>query len=513
MRAGFRIARQVSGLTLGLALLGFAASASAASVSVTDGLVLDHVTVVDTHDGRLSPDRAVVVVDGRIARILAARDVTVGGSARLVDARGKFLVPGFNDMHAHPVDSPDPEGDYAMMLVNGITGVRQMSGSPDLLQARRDGKLMPYAAAPEILAMPGTILTFANAGTVDLARAEVDRQKAEGADFIKTISVSPPVFFAALDEANKVGLPYVGHLSQGVSATQASKDGMRSIEHLGPIETLLINCSSDEDAIWASLAHPAAPPVARLDLNALPKGMDRRQAVANPVLSEIISDPTALPRIEHVADTFSEAKCREAAKVFITHDTWQVPTLIRLRRMLFGDDPQYVNDPDLRYLPPGSRQLWKTVDQQFADQVTPGDRAILTKLWLVLLKTTMIFDQAGVRMMAGSDVVGGFSLHHEFDLLGEAGLSPLTVLQMTTLNGAEFLGREKTMGSVMAGKDANLVLLDANPIASVQNLHRIFAVVRAGTYYSRSDLDALAAHTEERMKTPAVAALPAPDDL
>jgi imidazolonepropionase-like amidohydrolase len=107
-------------------------------------------------------------------------------------------------------------------------------------------------------------------------------------------------------------------------------------------------------------------------------------------------------------------------------------------------------------------------------------------------------------MMAGSDAVGagwlvpGFSLHREFDELEKAGLSPLRVLQMATRNGAEFLGRTSSMGSVEPGKDADLVLLDANPIESVQNLHRIHAVVRSGFYRDRADLEALKARVESR---------------
>ncbi len=108
-------------------------------------------------------------------------------------------------------------------------------------------------------------------------------------------------------------------------------------------------------------------------------------------------------------------------------------------------------------------------------------------------------------MMAGTDSGGagewdipGFALHQEFDLLAEAGLSPLTILQMTTLDGAKFLGREASMGTVEAGKNADLVVLDANPVASERNLHRIDAVVRTGDYFSRRDLDGLLEKTRDR---------------
>jgi imidazolonepropionase-like amidohydrolase len=123
------------------------------------------------------------------------------------------------------------------------------------------------------------------------------------------------------------------------------------------------------------------------------------------------------------------------------------------------------------------------------------------------MKITQLFDEAGVQMLAGSDCGGsvwevfGASLHEEFDLLAQAGLSPLKVLQMTTLNGARFYDRQATAGSVDEGKEANLVLLDANPVESVQNLHKVYAVVRGGKFYSTDALKALKQKVAEDFKS------------
>jgi imidazolonepropionase-like amidohydrolase len=103
--------------------------------------------------------------------------------------------------------------------------------------------------------------------------------------------------------------------------------------------------------------------------------------------------------------------------------------------------------------------------------------------------------------MVGTDDGGqvpGQSLHHEFDELAKAGLSPLKILQMTTLRPAEFLGQTTTMGTIDLGKNADMILLDGNPIESVQNLHRIHGVVRAGFYYSNADLNGLKNRIEAR---------------
>jgi imidazolonepropionase-like amidohydrolase len=121
---------------------------------------------------------------------------------------------------------------------------------------------------------------------------------------------------------------------------------------------------------------------------------------------------------------------------------------------------------------------FQTVDDVLAVANAAGVEAYQRQLAL-----TKLFDDAGVRMMAGTDGDGqvpGHSLHQEFDELAKAGLSPLKILQMTTLNPAEFLGRTTTMGSIEVGKNADLLLLDANPIVTVQNMHRIDGVVRAG---------------------------------
>ena len=105
-----------------------------------------------------------------------------------------------------------------------------------------------------------------------------------------------------------------------------------------------------------------------------------------------------------------------------------------------------------------------------------------------------IFDEEGVKMMAGSDVGGsgweipGFALHQEFDQLAAAGLTPLRILQMATINAADFLGRTDTMGTLEPGKDADIVLLGADPVENVAHLHNIAGVIRAGRYYSPETL-------------------------
>lgn len=176
--------------------------ALAATTRVDRGILLDGVTVVDTAIGQLTPGRTVVVADGRIA---PAGSVTASGSAHGVDARGRFVVPGYLDMHAHPLGSPGELTDLDLMLANGVTGYREMSGSAAMLAKRRAGTLTT-PDQPTLLALLGEILTRANAATPAAAIAEIDRQKADGADFIKLVDVTLTTFPAVLEMATHQGI-------------------------------------------------------------------------------------------------------------------------------------------------------------------------------------------------------------------------------------------------------------------------------------------------------------------
>jgi imidazolonepropionase-like amidohydrolase len=483
-----KLSASVSLLGLILALGGVAKAQSAPH----SGWVLDNVSVVDTRTGRVAPRRSILIEGGRIARV-GAPGAVGGRGLRHVNGAGAFVVPGYNDMHAHPLNPGSPPGGLQLMLANGITGFRQMSGSPELLAARRAGRFA-QPDAPALLATASTILTPPLvAPTPDAVIAEIRQQRAQGADFIKVVALPPPAFFAGLAEARRLGIPMAGHLIPAIDVRQASDRGMRAIEHLGPRESILLGCSTDEAAIRVGMLLGPPPTLPPITGAAGVAAMQR--ALSNPML---LTPPAAYLQFTRVLDTYSDARCRELVGHFVRNQTWQVPTLIRLRTMQFGDDPAYRNDPNLRFIPPRIRQLWQSLGEEFAARVTPEQHRILARLWAAQLALVRLFDQNGVPMMAGSDYGGGweiagYSLHQEFDLLREAGLSPLRILQLTTTEPARFLGREASMGTVEAGRNADLVLLAANPVASTANLHRIRGVVRGGRYFPRAELDAMIA--------------------
>ena len=489
---------------MGMALWGAWSPCSFAADSrqgAAPKLRIDGVSIVDPRDGSVQPNMSLTVSGGKIASITSIGPATSDPDTQIVDAQGKFVIPGLNDMHAHILgESDDVSASLSLLLANGITGFRQMAASQDLLRARQQGKLPIKATDPELLAMPGAILTPLNAGSPAAAIKTINQQKAAGADFIKLILLSAPTFFAAVEESKRLGLPTTGHVPDWVDLRGASKAGMTGMEHFGAGSALSISCSTDEAAMRAELEKSHS--LEGFPANALfliPFKDELMKWLAPKIVTNItlLFNEKGVESLKHGTETFSEEKCRALGEVYVANGTWQTPTLIRLKTSPFGDAPEFMNDPNLRYVSSGQRALWQETEQKFEKKWTPAQREVFRNSYLQLAPMVKLFDSIGVKMMTGADtggstwIVPGFGLHAEFDEWDKVGVPPLHVLQAATINPAIFLGRTATMGTVEPGKNADLVLLDANPVESVQALHGISAVVRAGRYWSREDLDAL----------------------
>ena len=445
------------------------------SLEVTSGTVIRNTTVVGTRDGSLRRDVNVVLDQGRV-RTVTERDIAAGPGVTVIDGSGRFVVPGYLDMHTHAGSSSN---DLALLLANGVTGIREAGGNAQQIQAAHDRNTAVQArtvAAPEVLMTP-IGLSGANDAA---ARQSVRTSLAAGADYIKITAAAPEPFLAAIDEAKKQGSHAAGHLPLAVSSITASDAGYRSFEHLGAGMGVVIECSSEAATIRAqAAATPVQPPT----------------SVTN---ARIFDANAHAPFMQRVIATHDDAACSALARTFVRNDTWQTVTLIRSRTMMYGADPVYVNDPNLKYVDKARLQAWNTAAGQFSSRVTPEAQAVLKAFYAHQLRVTRHFKDNGVRILAGSDlgggwVIPGFSLHQEFRELAAAGLTPLEVLRATTLSAAEFAGRQATLGVVEEGKHADLVLLDANPLADVANLDRIAGVFLRGRYFPRAELDKLLA--------------------
>lgn len=467
------------------------------SPTTRETFTIRDVTVVDVVNETLNPHRDVHVDGSKIRAIEPTGSTPATG--QVIDGDGAYIVPGFIDAHAHALNTPkDVAGAYALMLANGVVGFRQMSGSPGLLADRAAGRLPSPTGAPELLATCGTLLTPMNSSTSDDAIKEVRAQHKQGADFIKAGMASHDGLLAALTEAGRLDLPLAGHLPGDVDPRDAARKGMRCIEHLGPGATVYTAASSEENSLRAQPKKSVKLPKLKFP------GMER---LMNALVARLVVNPATLTSTDaahelHVADTtYDEGKAAELAELFIEHTTWQCPTLIRLHTQQFPDTPAHQNDPRQRYIAPAEIKRWRNATKRFA-KLPDETRKALRDHWDSQLRMTKLFADKGVPMIAGTDangagwVIPGFALHDEFDLLAEAGVSAPMILQMTTSNAARFFDKADTHGQVAAGFNADLVLLQRDPLTDHTALHEITGVVRGGGWWSRGDLDAVLARVE-----------------
>jgi hypothetical protein len=252
-----------------------------------------------------------------------------------------------------------------------------------------------------------------------------------------------------------------------VTATEASNAGMRSFEHDMDVR---LSCARDEPRARAALV----------------AAEDSTPLLSYPAHAELMT------RVEQAAlATFDPAACTALAATLQRNDTWLDPTLVLYRGLGAPVGSATRQDARLRYVPVGLREFWKNVPPSPAfDALRPH---------MARLAATMA--HAGAGILAGTDagnpyVVAGFALHDELALLVDAGLTPAEALRAATLNPARFLHATDSLGTVAAGKLADLVLLDADPLADIHNTTRIRAVVANGRYFDRAALDTLLAGAE-----------------
>lgn len=458
-------------------------------------LRIDGVTIVDPRDGSKQTGMSVITNFGRIIEVVPAGQVQDDSDVEIIDATEKFMVPGYNDMHSHVLELADPAGSLALMLTEGVTGFRQMSGSPLLLERRRLGTLSFGEAAPQLLETPGAILTPFNASSEEAVRAEVRLQKKQGADFVKMGVANVSVFFAALDEGRRQGIPVLGHLQEGVDPAEATRLGLRSIEHLGPGTSMWVSCSRDEQALRAeslSRSHrifKLPPLVFRL-----------LQPLVMKQFEKMLVNPSAFAKAEDVARldralaTYSEDKASELAAQFASDSSWHCPTLVRIRTQEYADAPEYEKDEFLNFLPDARVRQWRQVTEKW--KALPREmRDTFRRAYPMQLRLTKLLRDAGANMIIGTDggsyLGPGLTMRQEFRELADAGLTPLDILRMATVNAAAYLGRGDEMGVIQPGRDADMVILDKNPLDRVENLHAIVGVVRAGVYFSKAKLDSM----------------------
>ena len=450
------------------------------------------VSVVDVSRGVAVPDQTVLVDGGRIVAVAPAGEARLPATAEQIDGRGRYLMPALWDMHAH-VYAVSPLLELPLYVAYGVTNVRDMLSCPQpgdpfiscpedkrrwTEEAERGERVGPRIVSTASFMANGPSMrrrlpdapAFFGTETPEEARAFVQHWAERGVREIKVYDRIPrEAYFALADEAERLGLSVVGHRPHAVSAVEVAEAGQKSVDHA---------------RVFLHEAWPGAEALRRSAPGAWHE--DRRR-----MLDE--HDPA-------VADSLFAA--------FARHGTWYVPTHLTRWSDAYADDARVREDPLLDYLHPLMRWQWvEDLDATVAADPSPEARQTYRAFYEKGLELTGRAHRAGVPILLGTDyVVAGADVHRELGQLVAAGLSPAAALRAATLDPARYAGREADFGTVEAGKVADLVLLDADPLADIAHTQRIRAVVFGGALYDRAALDGIQALVRRRARSWSVGA-------
>jgi len=426
------------------------------AVLLSATIVLRGATLLDMTGA--SPHRADVVIEGE--RIAAVVSPGAGKGDRTVDLTGKFLLPGFADLHAHVLLHPtDAKGHLAakpdraltlltlkLLLAHGVTSVRDPGAETEAAVALRKSLAAGTIAGPRLwtcgrILDTGTVDSepFVRVETAEGARAEVRKQADAGVDCIKAYAgIGPELLRAILDEAHGRHLPVFGHL-HATTWREAVDLGIDGIEHAAP---------------WTQDLVPR-------DLN-----------------GDLFGRVEWLERLD-LGDFPVEALVATLARRRVPVDL----TLIAMHTKLFGDSDRWQRNPDLLLLPATLVKGFRA--GAFTRGWTEAQYVRAHAAWPKLLDWVRTLYEGGVLLTTGTDtptpwIVPGASLHDEMLLLEEAGIPRAEVLRIATRNGAIALHREAEQGTVERGKLADLVVLSADPLADLHNTRRIEMVIQRG---------------------------------
>jgi imidazolonepropionase-like amidohydrolase len=427
-----------------------------------DLLVLSDLTVIDGTGGAALPHRDVHVRNGRIAAVLPHGPAPA--EARVLELPGRFVLPGFVDMHVHLLahawnekgdlerrfHRPSVERFLRLLLAHGVTTVRDPGSETEaaltLRRLQREGRLL----GPAILTA-GRILNasgfdpepFQPVATPEDVRREVRWQADAGVDFVKLYaSITPDLARVAIREAHARGLPVIGHL-QRTTWTEAARMGIDALTHAAP---------------WSAGYLPeAARAEYRGDLVGRVPWLERLD-LDSPAVAEMVA---------------------ALAEHRVTLD----PTLTAMHTKFFGDAPRWLQNQDNALMPERHLRGWPA--GSFTAGWTPGQYARARQAWPKLQALVRRYRDAGVRLTVGTDaptpwIVPGPSLHDEMQLLVEAGIPPAEVLRMATRGAALGLRREAEIGAVRPGLRADMVVLARDPLADIRNTRSIELVLQEG---------------------------------
>lgn len=421
--------------------------------NAAEPVVIDNVAVIDVVAGKVIEGRRVTIAGEKIESVEAAKGAPAAG-AKLIEGKGLFLMPGLFDSHVHYV-SADTYGP--MCIAHGVTFVRDMGGATEQILPLRDELNRGDVLGPEMIAT-GAIIDgkppiwpFSEAvETPEEARAAVQKLAKAGVNQIKVYSKLPrDAYLAACDEAHKHKLKPVGHIPLTASLEDALSAGQKTVEHLEGFDALVAHCAGE----------------------AVPDPRDFRH---------MFSRWELLPKAD-------KAKLQDFYRRMAAAGMAVCPTMVVMKGI--GQIGLESDSPWLAYVPGFMRGFW---NRDMYKRMAPGARAVVPLMQSVVRD----LHAAGVPILCGTDlanpnVIPGYSVHEELELLQGAGLPAVEALRSATITPAKVFDVSDRLGSIAPGKAASFVLVRANPLEDVVNARKIEGVFLRGKHFDRATLDGM----------------------
>jgi hypothetical protein len=404
-------------------------------------VAITHVTLFDAPEARLVPNTTVIVEGNRITRVGPAGTVTPPAGARIIEGRGKTLLPGLWDMHAHIGDADGP-----LDIAAGITSVRDMANDIDYLLATRKKYDEGAAIGPRIVMAgfmdgPGRYAgpTKVLVSTADEGIRWVEKYHSLGYEQIKLYSSLDPALVRPIAaRAHALGMRVSGHIPNGMVAARAVQDGYDEIQHTN-----------------------------MLFLNFMGDTIDTRTP------ARFIAVGKYGPDLDLASDS---------VKAFLgllkQHGTVVDPTLATFEEM-FMARPGALTGGAARMVPrlPALLQRQNVGGGLTADPATSQRYRTAYAKMLAMVKT--LYDH-GIPIVAGTDCTAGFCLHRELELYSQAGIPNPEILKIATWGAATVMKRTDRLGAVRPGFLADLILVAGNPVANISDIRKVDLVIKDG---------------------------------
>ncbi len=439
-------------------------------------LVISNPIIINADDGSLVVHHDILVKGNLIINVVP-HQTKYKSSVKVVDAGNKYVIPGLWDMHMHfgGGDSLLEENKnlLPLFIANGITAVRDASAdiSGQVLQWRSEvasGKLFGptiFTAGPKLEGINSIWIGDLEVGTIEEMKKAMDSLQGLKVDFIKITdnTIKPDIYLAAIKEARKRGFKISGHIPYSLTMQEVTDAGLSSVEHMAYV---------------------------------LKAGAKNEAAIASQFAAKTIAGKDIMPL---VLQNFDTAYAMQVYKRMAKNGTAVTPTLSISRATGFLDQENHWKDDYLKYLGQGLKNTyWWRVKR------AAGDSKEAIELRHTVFERSAgllpLLHKAGVTIIAGTDAgylnsfdYPGQSLHTELALMVKYGLTPLQALQASIINGPAYFNKQAMYGKIKKGFYADILLLEANPLADISNTQKIQSVIVKGRYLSREALNKLLA--------------------